>query len=116
MLYQCLYCQQFWQSNRAWNWGNKEYLIKVPAIEVEDWKVDPYMQPDQMLIYSALMIEYFEKNILADSEKLCSKESCNRPALTTSVLCKDHFIQNLQEFHLLPKRPSGRLFEPYYFL
>ena len=22
-LYQCSNCHQFWQSNRAWNWGNK---------------------------------------------------------------------------------------------
>lgn len=114
-LFQCQNCNQFWQKNLAWNWGNKEYLIKVPAIEIADWQNEPYMQPDQMLIYSALMSEYFEKNILADSENECRKEGCNNSALTTSALCRDHFIQNLQEFNMLPPKPMGRVFEPYHF-
>ena len=113
-LYQCSHCQQFWQSNWAWNWGNKEYLFKVPAIKTEDWKVEPYMAPDQMLLYTALMSEYFEKNTLIESEKECKDDNCYKNALTTSPLCQEHFIQNLQEFNLLPKKPVGRLFEPYF--
>lgn len=31
-LFRCEACGQCWQGSRAWNWGNDEYLFKVPGL------------------------------------------------------------------------------------
>ncbi|GLC30616.1 hypothetical protein [Clostridium omnivorum] len=68
-LYRCEVCGQLWQGSFAWNWGNKEYLFKVPDISIDSWIFEPYMSPDEMLIYSAIMEDYFNKNSFEASEK-----------------------------------------------
>ncbi|MBL0743035.1 hypothetical protein [Chryseolinea lacunae] len=112
-LYKCAVCQQLWQNSRAWNWGNKEYVFKVPNIDVADWMIESFALPDQMLIYSATMNDYFKKNTLVESDKGCQKNGCGNNALLNNVLCREHFIQNLQQFGLLTKFPRGRMFSPY---
>jgi hypothetical protein len=112
-LYKCDVCQQLWQGSRAWNWENKEYLFKVPNIAVADWKEEFFARPDQMLIYSGRMYDYFEKNKFVVSDTRCRKEGCGNNALVNNVLCKEHFIQSLQQFGMLPERPQGRMFSPY---
>lgn len=113
-LYMCKVCGQLWQGSRAWNWGNDEYLFKVPQIDIDDWIYEPYMCPDEMLIYSAVMGDYYEKNSFRITETNCQEPDCFEKAVVNSVLCKKHFIENLQLVGILPKRPSGRLFAPYY--
>ncbi|AYB34730.1 hypothetical protein [Chryseolinea soli] len=112
-LYKCDGCQQLWQSSHAWNWGNKEYLFKVPTIAVADWMEEFFARPDQMLLYSGMMHDYFEKNKFVVSDTPCRKEGCGHNALVNNVLCKEHFIQSLQQFGMLPKFPEGRMFSPY---
>jgi hypothetical protein len=113
LLFECRICKEYWQLNSAWNWDGKDYLFKVPCINLKEWMENPYMSPADMMIYSASIETYFEKNKLIDSDKLCKIENCNKKAILKDVLCKEHFIKNLQKFGLLPDPPSGRLFEPY---
>lgn len=112
-LFQCRFCMQLWQLSSAWNWGGQDYLFKVPDIEIPEWIESPYMSPADMMIYSASMKIYFEKNRLTDSNNLCKIENCVQNALLNNVLCKVHFIESLQKFGLLPQPPAGRLFDPY---
>ncbi len=115
ILFVCEICNQFWQSSRAWNWGNDEYLFKVPIIELQDWIQNQFMAPDEMLIYSAGMSVYMESNInsFVDGNEKCIKDDCIEKSLKGGKLCKNHFIENLGVVGLIPKRPKGRLFKPY---
>ncbi len=115
ILYQCSICGQLWQESGAWNWGGKTYFFQVPKIEIEDWKNEQFMSPADMLIYSALMSDYFERNKLIESEDNCRRENCDNKSIVGNVLCKMHFIENLQKIGNLPQKPSGRIFEPYSF-
>ncbi|TMM55969.1 hypothetical protein FEE95_15105 [Maribacter algarum] len=112
-LYVCEICQQLWQLSSAWNWGGKDYLFKIPEIEIEDWNLEPFISPADLVIFSASMESYFEKNKLVDSENDCKREECDKKAILKDVLCKTHFIESLQRFGLLPKSPDGKIFEPY---
>ena len=112
-LFKCEGCQQLWQSSYAWNWGDKEYLFKVPNIVIADWMEECFAQPDQLLIHSGMMHDYNAKNTFVVSDIRCKKEDCVNNALVNNVLCKEHFIQSLQQFGMLPKPPKGRMFSPY---
>lgn len=114
-LYKCKVCGQFWQKSLAWNWGGKSYLFKVPAISIEDWQTEPYMSPADMLIYTAGMSDYFAKNKFTESNDKCRVENCTNQSVTNDVVCLTHLIENLQKFGNLPKKPSGKIFEPYNF-
>lgn len=39
----------------AWNFGNGEYLFKVPKVETENWIEEQFAAPDEILIYLALI-------------------------------------------------------------
>lgn len=112
-LFQCKSCKQLWQQSNAWNWGGKNYLFKVPDIEIKDWTDNPYISPADMIIYSASMEEYFRRNKFNESGKVCKIETCNKKSLSNHVLCKEHFIESLQKVGLLPQPPQGRMFAPY---
>jgi len=113
-LLKCAACGQLWQSSRAWNWGNDEYLFKVPPIEIEAWLSEPFVQPDEMLIYSAVMQDYVEDNSVAETEKECRTSGCGKRAVELSVFCMGHHIESLQNAGALPKDPKGRWFPPYH--
>lgn len=113
-LLRCTPCGQYWQSSRAWNWDNKEYMFKVPEIEIAEWLSVPYIRPDQMLIYSAVMQDYFERNTFAETDNECRAERCNRRTITLSVFCTEHHIESLQRAGALPSDPMGRWFLPYH--
>lgn len=112
-LYLCPDCGQQWQFSRAWNWGNRLYGFRVPAIELNDWLEMHYVQPDEMLLYSALMHDFFTTQPWEDSSEGCRKTDCSRPAVRGQVLCKEHHIRSLQNASMLPKEPTGRWFSPY---
>ena len=114
-LYKCKYCNQLWQLSSAWNWGGKDYVFKIPKIEIEEWKKEPFMSPAEMIIFSALMKSYFERTELKESENLCKRESCENKAILKDVLCKKHLIESLQKIGNLPQKPEGKIFEPYKF-
>ena len=112
-LYQCNFCQQYWQHSIAWNWNGKSYFFKVPEIAILEWKAEAYVSPADLLIHSAMMSDYFKDNMFVESSKNCRKESCNQNALSNDVLCRSHFIESLQNFGMLPPEPKGRIFKPY---
>lgn len=109
----CETCGQFWQSSRAWNWGNLEYLFKVPHTDSDRWKIEPYVKPDEILIYNASFQNYIEKNPAVETGIKCMTQSCERSAVKYSVLCERHHIVSLQKVGALPPHPKGRPFPPY---
>lgn len=112
-LYMCELCEQLWQLSRAWNWDGKVFLFKVPFTTLAEWKVEQFISPADMLIYSSLMGKYYSENDFKNSDEKCKKDNCENRALIRNVLCENHFIENLQKFGQLPKPPKGRFFEPY---
>lgn len=112
-LYRCRVCGQYWQQSLAWNWGGRSFFFKIPAIEIQDWKEVPFMSPADMMIHAASMQEYFAKNAFVESEEICRVENCENKCIAGKLVCKRHFVQDLQKVGLLPKPPSGRIFEPY---
>ncbi len=112
-LYQCTACGQLWQKSMAWNWGGQDYLFKIPETSTSEWLNEQFMSPAEMLIYSAQMTDYFKKNQFIDSKTRCRKEGCDGMAVEQNVLCRNHFVESLQQVGLLPKKPTGKLFEPY---
>lgn len=115
LLWRCNACNQFWQSSGAWNWGAKEYIYKVPQIEIEKWKEKPYVKPDELLIYSAMLQQFEENNTFVERNVKCKNENCISNAIQYSVFCKIHHIESLQKAKALPNFPSGKMFEPYHF-
>ena len=112
-LLQCPVCQQYWQTGREWNFGNGEYVFQVPAIEPAEWLAEPYSQPAAWLIYGAVTENYFSKNSFEQGPNPCRVVGCPELAIRLSGVCQAHHIAQLEQFGLLPKRPTGRLFAPY---
>jgi hypothetical protein len=113
-LFRCSDCGVHWQSGHEWNFADQEYLFQVPPIEVADWLNEPYQQPAAMMIYSALMRDYFARTSPETDEKPCRKPECTKPALRVSLFCREHHVKSLQQAGRLPKRPAGRMFPPYF--
>ncbi len=112
-LYRCEACGQLWQGSRAWNWGNDEYLFKVPEIEIEEWLSEVFVQPDEMLIFTAVVGEFWNNNAFVEKESNCTTNGCTRKAITGSVKCLSHHLQSLQKVGAMPACPVGRWFGPY---
>ena len=112
-LFKCKNCNQYWQQSCAWNWDGKSYLFKVPEIEIKEWEKEQYVSPADLLIFSGVMEDYFEKNKFKESDTKCKVLECNNNSIVNGVLCKTHFVENLQKLNILPKMPDGKLFEPY---
>jgi hypothetical protein len=114
VLLKCKTCGQFWQINRAWNWGNDEYAFKVPEIEIKKWMKERYSAPDEMMIYSAVMSRFMETNNFNDSAQECREENCIKMAVEGLPFCLSHHVEQLSNIGKLPKKPVGKLFPPYY--
>ena len=112
-LLRCRACGQLWQSSRAWNWGSKEYVFKVPDIPAGEWLRQPYVQPDSLLIYAAVMADFLECNDFAASAGQCRVEGCQNNAIEGVGACLEHHIAALQDIGALPTLPRGRRFAPY---
>lgn len=112
-LYRCEACGQFWQGSRAWNWGNDEYLFKVPAIDPTEWKVEVYVQPDELLIFTAVVSEFLTRGGFTETASICKADNCAKNAVSGSVNCLLHHLENLQRVRMMPAYPSGRWFAPY---
>lgn len=112
-LLKCRTCGQYWQISRAWNWGNDEYLFKVPGIQTEEWLFEPYVQPDELLMYNSMMHDYIKKNNFVKKETECQAEGCRNRAVQFSVFCVEDQIKSLQNAGVLPKTVQGRWFAPY---
>ncbi len=112
-LLKCSMCDQYWQISRAWNWGNDEYLFKVPRIQSDEWLKEPYVQPDELLIYNSMMQDYIQKNNFVEKETECQADGCRNRAVRFSIFCVEDHIKSLQNAGVLPKTVQGRWFAPY---
>jgi hypothetical protein len=112
-LWQCPVCSQFWQSSYAWNWGQKFYLFKIPSIAIDEWLLESYVQPDELLIFAAMMRNYLDSNSSEEIERKCRAEYCEKNAVKFTVFCLSHHIESLQRAEALPKYPKGKWFLPY---
>ena len=113
-LFRCPACGQTWQSGREWNFANQEYLFRVPSITAEEWQNEHYRQPAAMMIYSAVMEQYFERSKFTPSSEKCRAEGCDERASSMGVFCQRHQIESLRKNGRLPNPPKGRLFPPYH--
>jgi hypothetical protein len=112
-LYHCAACGQLWQGSRAWNWGNYEYLFKVPSVEPLDWASEVYAQPDELLIFTAVMHDFLTRGAFTDTVSICRAEGCSKKAVSGAVHCLGHHLSNLQILGTMPPYPTGRWFGPY---
>lgn len=112
-LYRCNNCGQLWQGSYAWNWGGDEYLFKVPEIDLAQWRIEPYVRPDELILYIALMQQYHQRIDPTETTSICSVTGCGKHAIKLSVNCLQHHIEQLQETRILPKKPLGQYFSPY---
>jgi hypothetical protein len=83
-------------------------------ILIDEWLTEPHMQPDEMLIYSAVMQRYMDNNTFVETERECRAEGCENRAVELTVFCRDHHIRSLQNAGALSKDPKGKWFPPYY--
>ncbi|WP_320151086.1 hypothetical protein [uncultured Tolumonas sp.] len=111
-LWVCESCGQTWQSSRAWNWGNDLYLFKVPPVFLDEWLKQPYVQPDELLIYVGGLSEFLKQGFEKGEEK-CKKDGCADKTIKGLAICLKHHIESLQKVRLLPQEPVGRWFKPY---
>lgn len=112
-LYSCPDCAQLWQGSRAWNWGNDEYLFRVPALRIEDWLREVFVQPDEMLIYVATMRSILDAGRFVAGTGACVVHACESVAVEGLATCLHHHVQALQDAGQLAQEPVGRWFGPY---
>lgn len=112
-LYRCDSCGQCWQGSYALNWGGHEYLYKVPAIDLNDWRIEPFVQPDQLILYIGSMQDYHERLKPEETGSRCKADGCDKRSIKLSIYCLQHHTEQLQANGILPRRPHGRYFPPY---
>lgn len=86
---------EMWQLANAWNWGSQPYCFLVPSIDPEEWKEEPFVDPDEMLLFTARMSQFL-----------------SQPSVKQMPNLKAH-VDNLQQVKMLPQNPKGRWFGPY---
>jgi hypothetical protein len=112
-LYRCTACDQMWQGSRAWNWGNDEYLFRVPDIKEGQWIKEVFVQPDELLIFTAVLGDFLSANRFTVLKAPCGVDGCRDNAVSGTSTCLRHHVEALQRVHQLPETPTGRWFEPY---
>jgi hypothetical protein len=113
LLLKCRVCGRLWQSSRAWNLGDQEYVFKVPDIPEAEWQIEPYVQPDELAYYAATTGEHLEGAGLEVSAALCRVSGCRNDAAGELVVCLEHHLKDLHETGTLGSFPEGRWFPPY---
>lgn len=112
-LYSCRECGQLWQGSRAWNWGNDEYLFRVPQIEVSQWLQQVFVQPDELLIFTAVISQLLGSGNFVTSEQACRVSGCARKSVQGLATCLPHHVSSLQNVGQFARDPKGRWFHPY---
>ncbi|QDV75692.1 hypothetical protein Spa11_39120 [Botrimarina mediterranea] len=112
-LLECESCSQYWQRSLAWNWGNIPYLFRVPPINDLEWADRPFVQPDELLIFLAVVGKFYREKCSVLGVSNCKIDDCDSPNVKFSTFCKRHHIEHLQANNLLPRFPIGRWFAPY---
>ena len=100
-LYRCSKCGQLWHCSFAWNWGSIEYFFKVPAIEKSDWLAEPYVAPDELPIWCAVLDRFIHRNTFATKGVPCRVSGCPHKAIVLSVLllATPHCIPAEDSYH-----------------
>lgn len=112
-LYACPDCGQLWQGSRAWNWGNDEYLFRVPAVDIGEWLREVFVQPDEMMVYVAAARSLLDEGRFVAGTRACTVHACDRVAVEGLATCLQHHLRALQNAGQLAKDPTGRWFGPY---
>jgi hypothetical protein len=112
-LYRCDACGQLWQRALAWNWGQIEYLFKVPGEDESEWIAQPFVDPDELLIWSATMETFLSRGKFVAQDAQCAVAECTRKAVAMSKYCLLHHIESVQRSRGLLPTPNGRWFAPY---
>lgn len=86
---------EYWQYSSAWNWGAKPYCFLVPMISLDDWLTERYVDPDEMIVFVAVMQQFLAA-----------------PANRQIPNLQNH-VRSLQRIGNMPQDPEGRWFEPY---
>ncbi|RCU51624.1 hypothetical protein DU002_03905 [Corallincola holothuriorum] len=111
-LFVCEACSQYWQSSRAWNWGNDVYCFKVPQTTVDEWLLLRFVSPDELMVYGYAVSDFLNSGIeLGDVE--CNETDCTSKAIGGLKKCVNHHLANLQQVGSFPSEPEGRWFFPY---
>jgi hypothetical protein len=112
-LYRCEVCGRLWQAAYASNWGAKEYLFRVPDIESVDWEKEQYVDPDELLLFVAVITGFLGQPGLKVAGNACQVADCGESAVTLSAFCVQHHVESLQRVGQLPTLPEGRFFGAY---
>ncbi len=107
-LLKCESCGQNWQLATAWSWGDREYLFEIPEIDRSEWLEEQFQKPDELIVYSASLEDYFDRNDFTITNAECRKEDCSELAIKYTVFCRDHHVESLQKSRVLPIPPVGR--------
>lgn len=94
-LYECVKCGQLWQRSLSWMDGNKPYVFKVPKIEIEIWKCNPFVQPDDLFVRTGVIRHYLDRATFEEKNSLCRHSDCSHHAIKFSVFCIVHQMQNI---------------------
>jgi hypothetical protein len=97
-LYQCRGCRRFRQSGDA----GVQYVFEVPAIAVEEWKREPYVDHFASKMYEARLASYLKDAERPQTTKRCCEKGCRARMIQGSILCLDHHT------HGRPVPPPGR--------
>lgn len=112
-VFQCHECSQHWQHSPAWSWNNVGYIFKVPKVEPEVWRKEPYLPPDDMTRYNKALREYVNPQSVSEREVQCDTSGCDRQAVSLSVMCLRHHVEWMQKKGCLMRKPAGKIFAPY---
>jgi hypothetical protein len=112
-LYRCEVCGSLWQAAYASNWGAKEYFFQVLHIESVDWEKERYVDPDELLLFVAVITSFLGQQGLELAASACRVEDCGEKAIRLSAFCVRHHVENLQRVGQLPPHPEGRFFGTY---
>lgn len=94
--------------------GDRKYLFQVPDLDTSEWLQEQYQKPDELIVYSSHMQDYFDRNEFTSTNTECRQKDCSELAIKYTVFCRDHHVESLQKSGVLPNKPIGRKL-PYYF-
>jgi hypothetical protein len=112
-LFLCPLCSTYWQGASAWALGAKPYMFCVPSTTEEEWVRERFVDPDEVLVFVALMERFLRSQQFAHSSSVCATQGCGLAAIKLSLFCLRHQVESLQQAKLLPGTPEGRWFGHY---
>src|SRR5215204_718490 len=112
-LFRCPVCSQAWQLSKAWIWNNVEYVFKVLKGSPVAWQKNFYLPPDEMTYYNKTLREFIDKQSFSEINIECNVADCSRQAISLSIKCLRHHVEQMQLKNALLKIPQGKILLPY---